>query len=60
MVKKKGNTLKYWYEYVAVFSGSYIYFYSIEDSKTIYEITNHFKNTENEESVILSVSNNSN
>ena len=34
-VKKKGNTLSYWYSYTAVFSGSYIYFYSAEDADLI-------------------------
>ena len=27
LVRKRGNTLHYWYDYIAVFSGSYIYFY---------------------------------
>jgi hypothetical protein len=30
-VNKRGSTWQYWYQYVAVFSGSYIYFYAIED-----------------------------
>ena len=37
IVKKKGNTLKYWYDYVAVLSNSYIYFYPIEDLEAITE-----------------------
>lgn len=27
IVKKKGNAIKYWYQYFAVLSGAYIYFY---------------------------------
>ena len=30
-VKKKGSTFQYWYQYVAVLSGSYIYFYPYKD-----------------------------
>ena len=30
LVKKKGNTLRFWHDYVAVLSGSYIYFYSAD------------------------------
>lgn len=42
-VNKRGTTLQYWYQYVAVFSGSYIYFYAIEDSKSVYSALNFFK-----------------
>jgi hypothetical protein len=38
LVKKKGNTLKYWYDYIAVFSGSYIYFYPAQDYNLIENI----------------------
>lgn len=34
-VKKKGNNLTIFYDYVVVFSGSYLYFYNSEDSKII-------------------------
>ena len=27
MVRKQGKTIKYWYQYFAVLSGGYIYFY---------------------------------
>ena len=30
-VRKRGNNLHYWYDYVAIFCGSYIYFYPISD-----------------------------
>ena len=30
-VKKKGSKFQYWYQYVAVLSGSYIYFYPYKD-----------------------------
>ena len=30
-VRKRGNNLHYWYDYVAVASGSYIYFYPISN-----------------------------
>jgi len=43
IVKKKGNTLKFWYEYVAVFSGSYIYFYPIEYYEAIKVVFKFFK-----------------
>ena len=42
IVKKKGNTLKYWYNYVAVLSNSYIYFYPIEDLEAINEALDYF------------------
>ena len=44
LVKKKGNTLKYWYNYVAVLSNSYIYFYPIEDKEVINEAMIYFNN----------------
>jgi hypothetical protein len=44
-VRKKGNTLKYWYEYIAVFSGSYIYFYPADQLKTIEKISKYYKKT---------------
>ena len=30
VVKKKANTLRIWYGYLAVLSGSYLYFYALE------------------------------
>lgn len=63
IVKKKGNTLKYWYKYVAVLSGSYIYFYNFEDYQIIAEVVAYFQQafqadepmkTEEEDSVSLS------
>jgi len=42
IVKKKGNTLKYWYNYVALLSNSYIYFYPIEDLEVIQEALEFF------------------
>ena len=44
LVKKKGNTLKYWYNHVAVLSNSYIYFYPIEDKDVINEAMIYFNN----------------
>lgn len=38
IVRKKGNTIRFWYEYIAVFSGSYIYFYPRDDHAVIEEI----------------------
>lgn len=38
-VRKKGTTLRYWYDYVAVLSGSYIYFYPSDKFEAIQEIT---------------------
>ena len=38
IIKKKGDTLKYWYNYIAVFSGSYIYFYPVEFYDSVKEI----------------------
>jgi len=43
VVKKKGNTLKYWYKYVAVLSGSYIYFYNYDDDQIIEEVVAYFQ-----------------
>jgi hypothetical protein len=43
VVKKKGNTLKYWYKYVAVLSGSYIYFYNYDDFQIIEEVVAYFQ-----------------
>ena len=43
VVKKKGNTLKYWYKYVAVLSGSYIYFYNYDDYQIIEEVVAYFQ-----------------
>jgi hypothetical protein len=63
IVKKKGNTLKYWYKYVAILSGSYIYFYNFEDYQIIAEVVAYFQQasqadepikTEEEDSVSLS------
>lgn len=42
-VRKKGSTLKYWYDYVAVFSGSYIYFYPASDSAIIQSILRFYE-----------------
>ena len=42
-MRKKGNTLKYWYDYVAVFSGSNIYFYPVEHSDLIQEVSKYYK-----------------
>ena len=42
-VRKKGSTLKYWYDYVAVFSGSYIYFYPASDSGMIQNILRSYE-----------------
>ena len=35
VAKKKGNNLTIFYDYVVVFSGSYLYFYNQEDFKVI-------------------------
>ena len=45
-VRKRGTTVKYWHDYIAVFSGSYIYFYPAEDAKLIQDLSLHF-NVEN-------------
>ena len=42
VVRKKGDTLKYWYNYVAVFSGSKIYFYPLREYQNIKEIYRYF------------------
>jgi hypothetical protein len=47
IVKKKGNTLKYWYKYVAVLSGSYIYFYNYEDYQIIREVFAYSQQSQN-------------
>ena len=46
LVRKKGQTLKYWYDYVAVFSGSYIYFYPVSDQALIFQILRYYKKTD--------------
>lgn len=43
VVNKRGSTLHYWYQYVAVFSGSYLYFYPIEDTKAVQGAVSFFK-----------------
>ena len=42
IVRKKGNTIRFWYEYIAVFSGSYIYFYPRDDHAVIEEIMDFY------------------
>jgi hypothetical protein len=42
-VKKKGSAIKYWYKYLAVFSGSYIYFFNVDDATAIQEIVEHLQ-----------------
>ena len=43
IVKKKGNTpLKYWHNYVAILSNSYIYFYPVKESDLINEAMLYF------------------
>ena len=39
-VKKKGRTFQYWYEQVAVFSGEYVYFYSMENANLLTKAKN--------------------
>ena len=41
-VKKKGNTLRHWFPYIAVFSGSYIYFYGVEHADLVSDAMNYF------------------
>ena len=41
-VRKRGTTVKYWHDYIAVFSGSYIYFYPSDDKELIQELSLHF------------------
>lgn len=43
MVRKKGNTIRWWYDYIAVFSGSYIYFFPWEDRAVIEEIMEFYR-----------------
>jgi hypothetical protein len=43
-VKKKGTTLRFWYEYIAVFSGSQIYFYSKDKKMVIQEVLTILQN----------------
>jgi len=41
-VKKKGNTIRHWFTYVAVFSGSYVYFFDVEQAALIDEAMQYF------------------
>lgn len=35
ILKKKGNNLTIFYDYLVIFSGSYFYFYSLENVKIL-------------------------
>ena len=43
LVHKQGEAAQPWQKYVAVLSGTYIYFYSIEDMSLIEEVVLFFK-----------------
>ena len=52
VVKKKGNNLTIFYDYLVVFSGSYLYFYNIDNLKIIGAL-NGIKNGQSIESFDL-------
>ena len=55
-VKKKGGALSYWDSFVAVLSGSYIYFYSPDDAELLKDAITFLQQPENDESESLSQS----